>query len=114
MKGPFWNTTRIEGNQLSDDEEDDDDDDNNKLREALLHALPPSPPQPPNSTMNATVSVSDIEILTSTDKPRQLPILKTSMQGNPNSNQNASQPQSYRLLDKLTNALKSKIMTRLA
>ena len=58
--------------------------------------------------------VVGIKILTSTDKPRQLTILKTSMQGNPNSNQNASQPQFYRLLDKLTNALKSKIMTRLA
>ena len=55
-----------------------------------------------------------IEILTSTDKPRQLPIHKTSMQGNHHSNVNASQPQSYRLLDKLTNALKSKIMTRVA
>ena len=55
-----------------------------------------------------------IEILTSTEKPRQLPILKTRMQGNHHSNVNASQPQSYRLLDKLTNALKSKIMTRLA
>ena len=57
--------------------------------------------------------INAIEILTSTDKPRQLPILKTSMQGNHHSNVNASQPQSYRLLDKLTNALKSKIMTRL-
>ena len=56
-----------------------------------------------------------IEILTSIDKPRQITTDRTSMQGtqvNPNSNQKASQPQSYRLLDKLTNALKSKIMTR--
>ena len=62
---------------------------------------------------DANATVNSIEILTSTDKPRQLPILKTSMQGNHHSNVSASQPQSYRLLDKLTNALKSKIMTRL-
>ena len=56
MKGPFWNATRMEGNQLSDDEEDDDDDDNNDLREVLLNAPPPPLPPPP---INATVSVPD-------------------------------------------------------
>ena len=60
MKGPFWNATLIEGNQLCDDEEDDDDDNNNKLREVLIHAPPPPPPPPPpNSTMNATDSVPE-------------------------------------------------------
>ena len=39
-----------------------------------------------------------IKIQTSTDKPCQLPIHRTSMQGNPNSNQKASQPQSVKYL----------------
>ena len=57
-----------------------------------------------------------IEILTSTDKPRQYSIDETSMQGTQvtNSNCRASQPSSYHLLDKLTKALKDKMMNRLA
>ena len=56
-----------------------------------------------------------IEILTSTDKPRQISTDRTNMQGTQatDSNNRASQSPSYRLLDKLTNTLRSKIMNRL-
>ena len=57
-----------------------------------------------------------IEILTNTNKPYQITTDRTSMQGTPattNSNLRASQSPSYHLLDKLTNALKRKMMNRL-
>ena len=57
-----------------------------------------------------------IEILTSTDKPRQISTDKTSMQGThaTNSDRRASQSSSYHLLDKLTKDLRDKMMNRLA
>ena len=56
-----------------------------------------------------------IEILTSIDKLRQLPTDKISMQGTQatNSNRRASQSPSYHLLNKLTKALRDKMMNRL-
>ena len=56
-----------------------------------------------------------IEILTSIDKPHQIPIDKTSMQGTQatDSNHRASQSPSYHLLNKLTKALKEKMTNRL-
>ena len=63
MKGPFWNATWIEVNQLGDDEEDDDNDDddnddNNKLRAVLLHAPRPSPPPPSNNAVSKSHSMN--------------------------------------------------------